>query len=101
MESWVWRGAPKDSQAQAAPQDALDVPENLVLPLLVQVGRSLRPASTLHAPRKGGEVILGLFEEKLDEARTWLEEHGWERTAVKAEAGSEAEETPEAGGARG
>ncbi len=55
----------------------LDTPENHCLPLVVWRGAKVFPANTEDGLLQGDVVHFAVFNERREEARAWLSEHGW------------------------
>jgi NhaP-type Na+/H+ or K+/H+ antiporter len=76
-----WRKGPVDGEIR----DLGSMPENLLLPLIVQRGGKPLPANSRNALRKGDLVHFALCAEKAGEARAWLEARGWLSEASASE----------------
>jgi len=80
IEAWMLA----DERPEAAAP--FEFPEQLVLPLVLARGGRTWPFGHERVP-KGGDVLrAALFAERVDEARTWMEDNGWRRVDAGAPA---------------
>jgi NhaP-type Na+/H+ or K+/H+ antiporter len=98
----AWELEDKDSLAEfPSERDLIDIPEELLMPLMIERAGKLTPAYQGHSIKIGDVVHVALFSEKLGEARSWLLDRGWsvfeseEEPAAPPESESPAQPGPE------
>lgn len=75
-EVWVADRSQKRDEPDG-PEGIFDVPETLVLPLVITRGNAVYPVSRRNEIRKDDEADVLVFSEQADKARAWLRERGW------------------------
>ncbi len=78
VEAWRCNDPARTSVGGGKPTRAtLDMPENHCIPLVLQRGVRVIPANTVDGLQRGDIVHFAVFQERRDEVRTWLADHGW------------------------
>ena len=76
VERWRRDGSPGET-AEGGPEAAFAMPENLLLPLLVEKGKTTVPVHDGLKVVEGDVAVLALFGERREAAAAWLGERGW------------------------